>query len=162
MSKLVKQLVFCAAVILPWGVSGAARAEKHPTNACGCYGELNACFCERKAKCGCPGECEPKGCEEERQKRLQKEIAEETKKAKEAEKAQEDKVKAKDEGSSAKGGEGDDSDTASADKDKGRAGKGGRKMTATQKKQLQKLIDAFMAEYPESGRWALEDVRKEL
>src|SRR4051794_14568807 len=54
-------------------------------NACGCYKDAaGACFCGKKGKCSCPGECEPKGCEEKRNKELQKEVAAETKKAHEA------------------------------------------------------------------------------
>lgn len=163
MKKLVTQLVLCAALVLPTAASRSARAEKHATNACGCYGELNACFCERKAKCGCPGECEPKGCEAERQKKLQKEIDEETKKAKEAEKVQEEKTKAKDQPKSTSDDSDDSDDTATADKDaKGKAGKGARKMTSAQKKQLQKLIDAFLVEHPDAGQRTLSEIRKDL
>jgi hypothetical protein len=165
MRKLVTQLVLCAALVVPSAISGLAHAEKHPTNACGCYGELNACFCEKKAKCGCPGECEPKGCEEERQKKLQKEIDEETKKAKEAEKAEQEKAKAKESQKTAKGE--DEEDAAKSDKDdnKGaRKGKAGpvRKMTAAQIKQLQKLIDAYLAQHPDAGQKTLSEVREDL
>jgi hypothetical protein len=167
MKKLVAQLVLCAALVLPSAASRLARADKHPTNACGCYGEINACFCEKKAKCGCPGECEPKGCEEERQKKLQKEIDEETKKAREAEKAQQEKAQAKAK-ELAKPSQVDDEeeDTTASDKDaKGsKAGKGkeGRKLTSSQKKQLQKLIDAFLVEHPTAGQKTLSEVRKDL
>jgi len=62
---------------------GTARGDEHKTNACGCYANTaGECTCTRKVKCGCPGECEPKGCEEKRQKELEKEIKEETKKPK--------------------------------------------------------------------------------
>jgi hypothetical protein len=167
MKKLVAQLVLCAAFVLPSATSRLARAEKHPTNACGCYGEINACFCEKAAKCGCPGECEPKGCEEERQKKLQKEIDEETKKAREAEKAQQEKAqaKAKAEVKPAKEEDEEDDATASEKKNtKGRAAKtpAVRKMTSAKKKQLQKLLDAFLVEHPEAGQRALSEVRKDL
>ena len=59
------------------GAVGAAPAR----NNCGCYKDGATCFCDKKAKCGCPGDCEPKGCEEQRDKALQKEIDAETKKA---------------------------------------------------------------------------------
>src|SRR5450432_3996083 len=59
------------------GAVGAAPAR----NNCGCYKDGATCFCDKKAKCGCPGDCEPKGCEEQRDKELQKEIDAETKKA---------------------------------------------------------------------------------
>jgi len=164
MKNLVTQLVLCAALVVPSAASRVARAEKHPTNACGCYGEINACFCEKKAKCGCPGECEPKGCEEERQKKLQKEIDEETKKAREAEKAQVEK-KAKEEAAKAPSKtDDDDDDSAASDKDSkgGKAGKLGKKLTASQKKQLKKLIDALLAEQPDAGQRSMAEVRKDL
>jgi len=161
MKKLVAQLVLCAALVLPSAASRLARADKHPTNACGCYGEINACFCEKKAKCGCPGECEPKGCEEDRQKKLQKEIDEETKKAREAEKAQAEKAQAKAK-ELAKSSQPDDEEDSTAGADKGaKAGKV-RKLTSSQKKQLQKLIDAFLVEQPDAGQKTLAEVRKEL
>jgi hypothetical protein len=65
--------------------SGPAKA----VNACGCYKDTaGACFCGKKGKCACPGDCEPKGCEEKRNKEIQKEVAAETKKAAEADKKQ--------------------------------------------------------------------------
>jgi len=42
-------------------------------NACGCYKNGSSCVCtDRKAKCECPGDCEPVGCEEKRQKELER------------------------------------------------------------------------------------------
>ncbi len=155
MNKLVAQLVLCAALALPTAVSLPAHADKRPTNACGCYGELNACFCEKRAKCGCPGECEPKGCEEERQRKLQKEIDEETKKAREAEKAQAEKAQAK--AKPAKDDEDEDDTSKKAGK-----GKPAPKMTPAQKKQLLKLIEAFLAEHPEANNKMMSEVRSEL
>jgi hypothetical protein len=155
MKKLVAQLVLCAALALPSAFSRPAQAEKHPTNACGCYGEINACFCEKKAKCGCPGECEPKGCEEDRQKKLQKEIDEETKKAREAEKVQAEKTQAKNKPAK------DDDDDDDADK-KAAKGKAAPKMTPVQKKQLLKLIESYLAEHPEANNKMMSEVRTEL
>ena len=166
MKNLVTRLVLCAALVLPAVISRPARAAKHPTNACGCYSQGNACFCEKKAKCGCPGECEPKGCEAERQKRLQKEIEEETRKAKEAEQAQIDKAeaeaKAKEEARAAK----DPEAAGEAANAKGDT-KGGRKapartMTSAQRKKLRKLIDAYLAENPDAADRILTDVRAAL
>jgi hypothetical protein len=55
---------------------------RHEVNACGCYKDTaGACFCGKKGKCACPGDCEPKGCEEKRNKEIDKEVAAETKKA---------------------------------------------------------------------------------
>jgi hypothetical protein len=168
MNKLVAQLVLCAAFVLPAATSRLAHAEDHPTNACGCYGEVNSCFCSKKAKCGCPGECEPKGCEEERQKKLQKEIEEDTKKAREQEKAQQEKAqaKAKEAAKPTKADDDEVDDAATSEKEgpKGHASKTPaiHKMTSAQKKQLQKLIDAFLAEHPDAGPRTLADIRKDL
>lgn len=65
---------------------GVGRAHAEQTadapNACGCRSDsAGNCYCERNARCGCPGECEPKGCEEKRAKQLQREVEIETKKA---------------------------------------------------------------------------------
>ncbi len=165
MKKLVTPLVLCVAFLLPSAISRSAHAAKHPTNACGCYGDGNTCFCEKKAKCGCPGECEPKGCEEERQKKLQKEIDEETRKAKDEEKAQLEKAqaKAKEEAAKAAPSKTDDDDDDSAASDKDSKGKKlGKKLTASQRKQLKKLIDALLAEQPDAGQRTMADVRKDL
>jgi hypothetical protein len=85
MKNILSILAIAIALVLPADGSNLAHAQKKTLNACGCYGDGVNCTCERKAKCGCPGECEPKGCEEKRQKEMQKEIDAETKKAKEAE-----------------------------------------------------------------------------
>jgi hypothetical protein len=75
----------------PW----AARGEEHATNACGCYQTTSGeCICTRRGKCDCPGECEPKGCDEKRQKALEKEVKEETKKAEAAEKKRQEEAAA--------------------------------------------------------------------
>jgi hypothetical protein len=96
------------AVLLGGGVGGfqllGGRAEakgksakaddgpKHEVNACGCYKDgAGACFCGKKGKCSCPGDCEPKGCEEKRNKEIQKEVAAETKKAHDADQKQRSK-----------------------------------------------------------------------
>ena len=70
------------ALVLWAGTGTAGAADK---NKCGCYkNAAGTCFCDKKAKCGCPGDCEPKGCEEAREKQIKKEIEAETKKAAEA------------------------------------------------------------------------------
>jgi hypothetical protein len=67
----------------------ADAGPKREVNACGCYKDgAGACFCGKKGKCACPGDCEPKGCEEKRNKEIQKEVAAETKKAHEADQKQ--------------------------------------------------------------------------
>jgi hypothetical protein len=145
MKKLISSLLLCASLVLPAQV---VRAEKHPTNACGCYGESDSCTCEKTAKCGCPGECEPKGCEVERQKQLQKEIDAETKRAKEEEKAH---AKPKEQAKA----EEDDSD-------KGAKKPAVRPMNAKDKKQFLKLLEAYLAEHPEATNKMLSEVRSEL
>lgn len=95
-------LLFVAAAI--GYVVGAARfsANAAPSNApkenaCGCYQDATgACYCGKKSKCGCPGECEPKGCEEKRAKELEKEIQAETKRAQEADRKHREAGAAKD------------------------------------------------------------------
>ena len=60
-------------------------------NACGCYNTGNSCVCtNRNARCDCPEDCEPVGCEQRRQKEMDREIAVETKRAQDDEKKRED------------------------------------------------------------------------
>lgn len=62
-------------------VPAAASSTATPAqNKCGCYEDsAGACHCAKKNRCGCPGECEPAGCEQKRQKQHDKETAEELK-----------------------------------------------------------------------------------
>jgi hypothetical protein len=64
-------------------LAGPVRAQ---ANSCGCTQDPSsgACFCDKKARCGCPGECEPRGCQEQRDRELAKQVEIETRKAKEA------------------------------------------------------------------------------
>src|SRR5438477_117941 len=69
----------------------AASSSKAPPgvtlNACGCYRYGQACMCTNKnARCECPGDCEPVGCDEKRQKELDREVAAELKRAEDQEK----------------------------------------------------------------------------
>jgi hypothetical protein len=65
------------------------EVEAPDTNACGCFEESpGVCMCLRKSRCGCPGECEPVGCEEERQKDLARRMEQELKKLREQADAQ--------------------------------------------------------------------------
>jgi hypothetical protein len=144
MKNIISMLALAMALVLPSAGGNSARAEKK-LNDCGCYGEANNCTCTRKAKCGCPGECEPKGCEEARQKQLQKEIDEETRKAKEAEAARKPKEAKPEEEDEAKA-------KAAAVKP----------MTPKMKKEFAKLIDAYLAEHPESKNKMMWEVRDEM
>jgi hypothetical protein len=139
-----KKLVLAPLVALViWaGAGSVAAAEK---NKCGCYkDDAGGCFCDKKAKCGCPGDCEPKGCEQARDKEIQKEIEAETKRA-----AQSDRKHASGESKAAPATE--STSTSSA-----------RKVTPAQAKELAKLLDLYFAENPEARTRSAEDVRKDL
>ena len=133
---------------------GTAVAAK---NKCGCTlnESNNTCSCSKGAKCGCPGECEPKGCEEKRAAQMKKEVEAETKKAAEADR----KHKA------ASGGE---MKTASARESNGDNGKpskaapSGPKMPAAQVKQLAKLLDSYLKSNPDARSKNAEELRNEL
>jgi hypothetical protein len=91
-------------------------------NACGCYRQGEACMCTNKnAKCECAGDCEPVGCEEKRQKEMDREVAVEVKRAEDADKkrqaaeAESQRKAAEAEAAREKAEEGDD-DTADTDK----------------------------------------------
>lgn len=140
-------------LVLPAVLAGAlvlasARGRAEDRNKCGCYKDGATCYCDKQAKCGCPGECEPKGCEEKRERELQKEIEAETRKASSGHAAA---------GAGKKtGGE----DGPAEEKAAARGGKA--KLTAAQAKQLAKLIDLFLAEHPEARSRPLGEVRSDL
>jgi hypothetical protein len=89
----------CLLLAAPAGAQKPNKPPKEPaasvgksqpapaTNACGCYEDSNGlCHCTKKSRCGCPGACEPNGCEEKRQKELEKEAQEELKRQREEDK----------------------------------------------------------------------------
>jgi hypothetical protein len=122
-----------------------ARAEQR--NKCGCYRDDGGiCYCDKKAKCGCPGECEPKGCEEQRSRELQKQIDAETKKAEE---------------SGHRKRSDDNGDNGRAE-EKAPTRAASHKMSAAQSKELAKLIDLYVADHPDSRGRSLDEVRAEL
>jgi len=127
-------------------------------NACGCReGAPGQCICEKKSHCGCPGECEPRGCEEKRAKQLEKEIQVETRKAEEAQRRQHVRQEKPD----------DSSPRDSQPADQGRSERAAPapkvvKMTPAQKRDLAKLIGAYLAEHPEQGGKAVEQVQAEM
>jgi hypothetical protein len=144
-------LPVCALVLALAGSGSALAAER---NKCGCYRDSGGtCYCDKKAKCGCEGDCEPKGCEAAREKQIQKEIEAETKKAADRERT------SKPSGDTEKG-------QAEADSDKKADAEGtpvaGKKLSASQSKQLAKLIDAYLAAHPGGGGKTIADVRAEL
>ncbi|HEY4187083.1 MAG TPA: hypothetical protein VGP07_18550 [Polyangia bacterium] len=128
----------------------AFAADGPKPNACGCYRDTTgACFCGKKTKCGCPGECEPKGCEEKRAKQLEKEIAAETKKAASGKQS-----------ASGKGAK--EKDSASEDGGGSEPQHKGKPLSAAQKKQLGKLLDGYLAEHPEGKSQTISEVRGTL
>jgi hypothetical protein len=137
LSSVVLGLVLVATI--------AGRSAAADRNKCGCYkDDAGTCYCDKKAKCGCPGECEPKGCEEARSKNFQKEIDAETKKAAAG-------------GHKKSGGEAE-----SAREEKEAPAKASHKMTAAQSKQLAKLLELYINDHPEARSRSIEDVRGDL
>ena len=77
------------------GKGGGDKAGNAPPgmtlNACGCYAKGNGCVCtNKKAKCECPGECEPVGCDEKRNKEMEKEYSDAVKHAQDEDKKREE------------------------------------------------------------------------
>jgi hypothetical protein len=146
--KLFGVVLGLVLVVSLGGAAGAAAAH----NKCGCYKDgAGTCFCDKKAKCGCPGDCEPKGCEEQRDKELQKEIDAETKKA-----------AASDHRRSSGGSSGDEESPKKEESSSVKAAGGGHKMTAAQSKQLAKLLDLYLSDHPEARGKPIEDVRGDV
>jgi len=144
-----------ALAMLMGGGSAEAAANK-----CGCTlnESNNSCSCSKGAKCGCPGECEPKGCEEKREAQRKKEIDAETKKAAEADRKH-------------KASSGSETKTVSAKMEKGNgdngkaeaaSGPSGTKMSAAQTKQLGKLLDGYLKAHPDARSKNAEELRNEL
>jgi hypothetical protein len=130
---------FAAAIGAPARVSLAA--EK---NACGCYQtDGGSCYCDKKAKCGCPGQCEPKGCEEKRQKEIDKEISAETKRAKENARSHG--------GATAK-------ETGTSE----RAPAPAKALTAAQLRELGRLLGEYVAAHPGEKDKGIGDLARDL
>jgi hypothetical protein len=142
--KLFGLVLVSVLVVSLAGAVGAAPAR----NDCGCYKDGATSFCDKKAKCGCPGDCEPKGCEEQRDKALQKEIDAETKKAAAS-------------GHKSSGG-GEESPKAKKDESAAAKASPGHKMTAAQAKQLAKLLDVYLGDHPDARGKSIEDVRNDV
>jgi hypothetical protein len=162
--KLLGLAPMLLALVIGASAGRAAAAEK---NKCGCYKDgAGTCYCDKKAKCGCPGDCEPKGCNEAREKQIQKEIEAETKKAAEAgRRGHLTNAKAQEERGAPKGSQevtraSSTSGKTSAEPEPPAAK--GKKLTATQVKQLVKLLDAYFAEKPDARGRNVEEVRNEL
>lgn len=138
--------------VLVVSLSGAAGAAPERNN-CGCYRDGATCFCDKKAKCGCPGDCEPKGCEEQRDKALQKEIDAETKKA-----TASGHTTSSDDEESPTSKQEEKKESAAAKASTG----GGHKMTAAQSKQLARLLDLYLGDHPDARGKSIEEVRSDV
>jgi hypothetical protein len=154
LSLPVLTFTLLGSLALPATRARAEEPEEAP-NACGCTrSSAGLCYCSKKAKCGCPGECEPKGCEEKRAKELEKQIREETRKAEQA----------------GRGKERPDDDGApppakaapikEAKEKEERAAK--PKLSTAQRRELARLLDAYLSDHPEAGGKTLEQARREL
>ena len=168
------KISFVAASLLLALTAWAGPAAAADRNKCGCYKNASGtCFCDRNAKCGCPGDCEPKGCEAAREKAMQKEIEAETRKAAEADRKR-TAVTAPRTGTGATTGSRASSDKPSADRGTtGAEGRSGgttkprpaapaKRLTAAQTKQLVNLLDAYFQENPDARARNAEEVRNQL
>jgi hypothetical protein len=140
-----------AALVLAPAARVAADGNR---NACGCYkSESGSCYCDKGAKCGCPGDCEPKGCEEKREKELEKEIQSETRRAQESARRQ--------------GGETESAPApaprpAPAKRATARGNAPAPKLTPKQSRELSRLLSIYVAEHPEASSKRVEDLVREL
>jgi flagellar motility protein MotE (MotC chaperone) len=126
-----------------------AMTSAEERNRCGCYQDsAGSCLCEKKATCGCPGECEPRGCEERRERDLQKEIQAETKKAEES-----DRKKSAPQSEDSEDQEAPAKEAATPPR---------RRFAPAQAKQFGKLLDLYLSTHPGAGAKSLEEVRQEL
>jgi len=151
-SAKLRGLLGLAPLVLALGLLLDPGSASAAANKCGCTRNEsnNSCSCSKGAKCGCPGDCEPKGCEEKREAQMKKEIDAETKKAAEADrkhKASAPETKTV----SAKTGNGDN----------GKA-EAGPKMSPAQTKQLAKLLDSYLKANPGARSKNAEELRNEL
>jgi hypothetical protein len=142
-------MAFTLATILATVLARTEAASAEELNRCGCYRDTTgACFCEKKATCGCPGECEPRGCEEKRDREIQKQIDAETKKAQEV-------------GRNVSSVKDDNSDPAPASS-KRTTPPVRQKLTPVQAKQLARLLDLYLTEHPGAGGKSIEETREDL
>jgi hypothetical protein len=129
-----------AAGLLPVNLTSASDR-----NSCGCYQtDSGSCICDKKAKCGCPGSCEPQGCEERRDKALQKQIELETRKARDADKQRAAAPDREAPGSAAP------------------APRAARGLPPAQVKQLAKLLDQYLAANPNARTETVGALRDQI
>jgi hypothetical protein len=120
-------------------------------NKCGCSADsAGGCYCTKNAKCGCPGECEPKNCEAQRQKQFDREIQIETRKAAEAARKR-----------APKNGADPVAPDDAAPRHSGAAKRGGG-MSAAQKRELSRLLTLHLAEHPSDRDRKVADLLGDL
>ena len=141
------------ALVGPQGVARGTAGENE-VNACGCHRDsADACYCEHKSRCGCPGECEPKGCDEKRAKQLQKEVELETRKAEAA--ARQKHPAATTKSGRAPGPPVEPQGTKPRKRSE-------HPMTPAEKRALERLLDLYLADNPEQRQKTLDEVRAML
>jgi len=124
-------VILCVAVAL-----AAGRARAGERNACGCtQTDSGACLCDKKARCGCPGQCEPRGCEAQRERSFQRELDAETRKARDADRQR-------------SAGKADASPKAAPPPPP--PPRATRDMTSLQQKELVRLLDLYFAAHPDA------------
>jgi hypothetical protein len=137
LALLVVSLFLFGSHFLRSSVAAAAEANK-----CGCYADsAGSCYCNKNAKCGCPGECEPKNCDAQRQKQFDREIQAETRRAAAA---------------------GRKSSEVAVPKDSDREKSAARGMTGSQKRELSRLLSLYLAERPNDRGKTLGDLLGDL
>lgn len=141
-SRNVLGVILCVAFAL-----AAGRGRAAEPNACGCtQTDSGACICDKKAKCGCPGLCEPRGCEAQRERTFQRELDAETRKAREAD---QQRNPAKNEANA----------KATAPPP---APRPARDMTSLQQKELVRLLDLYFAAHPDARSASAGDLRDQI
>ncbi|HEY7371528.1 MAG TPA: hypothetical protein VIF57_05065 [Polyangia bacterium] len=134
-------VVVIVAAALPARTSRAAEP-----NACGCtQTDSGACICEKKARCGCPGLCEPQGCEAAREKTFQRELDAETKKVREADRQRTT-----------------DKNDAAPKVAPPSPPRPARTMTPVQQKELARLLDLYFAAHPAARAQSAGTLRDEV
>jgi len=142
-SRNLVGVILCVALALAAGRSRAAER-----NACGCtQTDSGACICDKKATCGCPGQCEPRGCEAQRERTFQRELDAETRKAREADRQH---ATPKDEASPKAA----PATTA--------APRPVRDMTSLQQKELVRLLDLYFAAHPDARSASAGNLRNQI
>ncbi|HVV48649.1 MAG TPA: hypothetical protein VHO06_03235 [Polyangia bacterium] len=152
-SSLVLWTAIAAAAAMVVGVQVVyADQPVGAPNRCGCRSDsAGACYCDRNAKCGCPGECEPKGCEEKRAKEMDRQVEIETKKAKAA--AHEKRpLKSTD----------DESPPAARAAYQPAAKHAEHRMSAANQRDLARLLREYVAQDPEARHLTVESLMSSL